>query len=86
MTYYNIDERIIAEAEYILEFNGTVRSVGKKFGVSKSTAHKDLSYKLEAIDKRLYLEVKKLLSDNLACRHIRGGEATKRKFKKANGS
>ena len=81
MTFSSLDERIIAEAEYILETCGTVRSTAEKFGVSKSTVHKDLSIKLRYIDERLCRQVKKLLGDNLSVRHIRGGNATKIKYK-----
>ncbi len=81
MTYSDLDERIIAEAHYILESSGTVRSTAIKFGVSKSTVHKDLSQKLYYINERLFIDVKKLLGDNLSERHLRGGEATKRKYK-----
>ena len=80
MDYYSLDERIIAEGQYMIETGGTVRSTAKKFGVSKSTVHKDLSQKLAYINERLYIEVKKLLGENLSERHIRGGNATKMKF------
>ena len=80
MDYYSLDERIIAEGQYIVETSGTVRSTAKKFGVSKSTVHKDLAVKLYYINERLYHEVKKLLGDNLSVRHIRGGNATKIKY------
>ena len=81
MTYSDLDERIIAEAHYILETSGTVRSTAVKFGISKSTVHKDLSQKLYYISEPLFLDVKKLLSENLSERHLRGGEATRRKYK-----
>lgn len=80
MNYYSLDERIIAEGQYIVETSGTVRSTAKKFGISKSTVHKDLAVKLYYINERLYHEVKKLLGDNLSVRHIRGGNATKIKY------
>lgn len=81
MRYDILEERIIAEGEYILDSGGTVRSTAEKFGVSKSTVHKDLSQKLYHLDERLYHEVRKLLGDNLSARHIRGGEATRKKYK-----
>ena len=81
MTYSDTDERILAEAHHILETKGTVRSTAKKFGVSKSTVHKDLSLKLYYINERLFADVRKLLGENLSERHLRGGEATKRKYK-----
>ena len=81
MRYDILEERVIAEGEYILDSGGTVRSTAEKFGVSKSTVHKDLSQKLYHLDERLYKEVRKLLGDNLSARHIRGGEATRKKYK-----
>lgn len=80
--YLNIDERIISEALYMLENNCTVRATAKKFGISKSTVHKDVSVKLYYIDPKLYLKIRKLLGINLAERHIRGGIATQAKYKK----
>jgi putative DeoR family transcriptional regulator (stage III sporulation protein D) len=75
------EERTILAAEYIIENGATVRSAAKKFGVSKSTVHKDLVTKLRYINPNLYSEVKKVLETNKAERHLRGGEATKRKYK-----
>ena len=80
MHYYSIEERIIAEAHFFLESGGTVRSTAKKFDVSKSTVHKDLSEKLAYINSALYKDVKKRLGENLSERHIRGGNATKEKY------
>ena len=77
----SITSRIFAEADFILKSNGTVRSVAKIFGVSKSTVHNDLSKKLKRLNISLYQKVNKLLKFNLAERHIRGGEATKKKYK-----
>ncbi len=78
--YSDIDERITEEALYMLETNATIRSTAKKFGLSKSTVHKDMAVKLYYIDKKLYLSVRKLLNFNLSERHLRGGLATKNKF------
>lgn len=78
--FVTIDERIIAEAEYLIENECTIRVVSKHFGLSKSTVHKDLSDKLYFINEKLYLKVRKILSFNLSERHIRGGMATKIKF------
>lgn len=78
--FASINERIIAEAEYLIENECTIRVVGKYFGLSKSTVHKDLSDKLYFINEKLYLKVRKILSFNLSERHIRGGMATKIKF------
>lgn len=75
-------DRIINEAKFILVNKSTVRETAKAFGVSKSTVHKDLTEKLFFIDKELFSQVRKLLNENLNERHIRGGQATKLKFKK----
>ena len=66
--------------EYLVETGATVRAAALHFGISKSTVHKDLSYKLRYINARLYAEVKEILEINKAERHIRGGEATKKKY------
>ncbi|MBO5327721.1 MAG: sporulation transcriptional regulator SpoIIID [Clostridia bacterium] len=75
-----IEERIICEAEYIIQNNCTVRAAASYFNVSKSTVHKDVAERLEQIDKNLYLKVRKILDKNLSERHIRGGIATKNKY------
>lgn len=75
-----IIDRVLAEADYIITNESTVRATAKNFGVSKSTVHKDVTERLEKIDKVAYLEVKKILALNLSVRHLRGGEATKRKY------
>ncbi len=77
----NIEERACDLAEYIIESKATVRSAAKKFGISKSTVHKDLSERLEHINRPLYLQVKEVLEYNKAERHIRGGMATRLKYK-----
>ena len=79
-----LERRAVMLGEYILEHKATVRSVAKKFGVSKSTVHKDVSERLGYINKGLYLDVKKILEINKAQRHIRGGFATKNKYAKIN--
>ena len=68
-------------AEYVIETGATVRSAAVHFGISKSTVHKDISYKLRYINRILYEEVKEILEKNKSLRHIRGGEATKNKYK-----
>ena len=68
-------------AEYLLANNTTVRAAAKQFGVSKSTVHKDLTERLEKINPALYQQVRQLLDHNKAERHIRGGMATRRKYK-----
>ncbi len=67
-------------AEYVIESGATVRKCAKKFGISKSTVHKDLTYKLRYINPGLYSEVKEILYKNKLERHIRGGEATRKKY------
>ena len=74
-------ERCVTLATYLIENKATVRSVASKFGVSKSTVHKDITQSLKRVNKPLYLEVRKILELNKQERHIRGGEATKRKYK-----
>ena len=78
----NIEERVIILARYIIDSKDTVRGTAKKFGVSKSTVHKDLSQRLEKINQALYVDVRKVLDENKAQRHIRGGMATKKKYEK----
>ena len=77
----NIEERACDLAEYMIENKATVRTAAKKFGISKSTVHKDISERLEHINRSLYLDVKKVLEQNKAERHIRGGIATRKKYK-----
>ncbi|MGN1001671.1 MAG: sporulation transcriptional regulator SpoIIID [Oscillospiraceae bacterium] len=77
----DIEERAIELAEYIIENKATVRAAAKKFGVSKSTVHKDLTERLEKINRPLYLQAKEVLEKNKAERHIRGGIATRIKYK-----
>lgn len=78
-----ITERIMQEAYYIAETGATVRATAKIFHYSKSTVHKDVSERLIPLDKELYAKVRIALETNLAERHIRGGEATKRKYLKS---
>ncbi|MDD4510359.1 MAG: sporulation transcriptional regulator SpoIIID [Oscillospiraceae bacterium] len=77
----NIEERACDLALYIIETKATVRAAAKQFGISKSTVHKDLSERLPAFNRPLYLQVKEILEENKAERHIRGGIATRRKYK-----
>ncbi len=76
-----MEERACQLALYLIENRTTVRSAARKFGVSKSTVHKDLSERLPAYNRALYLQVKEVLDENKAQRHIRGGLATRRKYK-----
>ena len=79
----DIERRACELAVYIIETQSTVRAAAKKFGVSKSTVHKDLSERLAACDRVLYGQVKAILDENKSQRHIRGGLATRRKYKGA---
>jgi len=76
----SIEERAIAVAQYIIETEDTVRGAAKKFGISKSSIHKDVSQRLLNINYPLAMEVRKVLDKNKAERHIRGGLATKLKY------
>lgn len=75
-----MDERAVELGEYIAKNRSTVRDAAGRFGVSKSTVHKDVSERLRRIDPALYHSVKLVLDRNKAERHIRGGNATKRKY------
>lgn len=77
-----VGERAIRLGEYIKENNATVRSTASVFHVSKSTVHKDVSERLKTEEPELYLQVKEVLEKNKSERHIRGGMATKEKYKK----
>ena len=77
-----IEERVNIIAHYIIDSKDTVRGAAKKFGVSKSTVHKDVTERLMIINPRLAREVRKILDENKAERHLRGGMATKIKYLK----
>lgn len=77
-----IEQRACELAVYIIETGATVRACAKHFGISKSTVHKDLSQRLIKCNKTLYLQVRPVLEQNKAQRHIRGGMATREKYKK----
>ena len=76
-----IEERVLELANYIIETNSTVRAAASKFRVSKSTVHKDVTERLIEINPALAWEVKEVLENNKAERHLRGGMATKEKYK-----
>ena len=78
----NVEDRSVLLGQYISDTHSTVRSTAKKFGVSKSTVHKDVAERLKYVNPQLYREVKSILEINKAQRHIRGGMATKLKYKK----
>ena len=73
-------ERCEKLAEYVIDTGVTVRATAIKFGVSKSTVHKDLTYKLKQTNPHLHKMVKEILEKNKSERHLRGGEATRRKY------
>ena len=76
------EERAVQLAHYIIENNATVRQTAKKFNISKSTVHKDVSERLKTINENLCAEVKQVLEQNKSERHIRGGMATKCKYER----
>ena len=80
MGRFYIEERAVDLAHYIIDTGDTVRGAAKKFGISKSTVHKDVSERLKKINPALFLEVRTILDENKAERHIRGGMATKLKY------
>ena len=77
-----IRSRVIDEANYMLETKNTVREIAKVFNVSKSTVHKDLHERLICIDSILFEQIDSILKYHIDVRHIRGGESTKKKYKK----
>ena len=80
-----IEDRAFRLAIYMIENGGTVRAAAARYGVSKSTVHKDLTRRLPEIDPVLYRRVKEILDRNKAERHLRGGAATRRKYKGETG-
>jgi putative DeoR family transcriptional regulator (stage III sporulation protein D) len=77
----NMGKRACQLAVYMIETGATVRAAAKEFGISKSTVHKDLSQRLDRYNHTLYLQVREVLDKNRQERHIRGGLATRRKYK-----
>lgn len=75
-----VEERAVELGTYILENRTTVRKAASKFGVSKSTVHKDVSERLRSVNPKLYCQVREILEINKAQRHIRGGLATRKKY------
>ena len=73
-------ERCVIMASYLVENKSTVRAVASHFGISKSTVHKDITQTLKKINKPLYYEAKNVLAQNRQERHLRGGEATRKKY------
>ncbi|MBO5110010.1 MAG: sporulation transcriptional regulator SpoIIID [Clostridia bacterium] len=81
LTYYDSAQRAELLANYLIENRATVRSTALHFGISKSTVHKDLTQQLKNINHALFLQAESILQKNKAERHLRGGEATRKKFK-----
>ncbi|MDE7162465.1 MAG: sporulation transcriptional regulator SpoIIID [Clostridia bacterium] len=77
---WDIHMRILAEAEYIVKTNSTVRACAQYFSISKSTVHKDVTERLQTVDEELFEKVRVVLDKNLSERHIRGGMATRNKY------
>ena len=77
----NIEQRACDLAVYIIENKSTVRAAAARFGISKSTVHKDITERLAKVNPALYHQVRELLDLNKAERHIRGGLATRRKYR-----
>jgi putative DeoR family transcriptional regulator (stage III sporulation protein D) len=77
----HIYQRVLDIARYITNTKATVRAAADKFGVSKSTVHKDVTERLQAVNAGLYAEVQEVLRYNKDVRHLRGGDATRRKYK-----
>jgi putative DeoR family transcriptional regulator, stage III sporulation protein D len=80
-----IEERVLEVANYIIDSKATIRKTAKVFGVSKSTIHKDMTERLPKINPQIADEAKNILDYNKAERHIRGGKATKLKYKAIEG-
>ena len=78
--WQDIEERAKRNGEYIVETGCTVRACAEKLGTSKSTVHKDVTERLRFVDPDLYAKVKKVLERNLSERHLRGGDATRKKY------
>ncbi len=75
-----IRERVLMLGDYICKTEATVRETARRFGISKSTVHKDMTQKLSEIDPAMYCIVRSVLEKNKAERHLRGGEATRQKY------
>lgn len=79
---FSVEDRAVELGEYIVKHKATVRSTAEMFGVSKSTVHMDVAKRLQKINPSLYKEVRGVLEVNKAERHLRGGQATKEKYRK----
>ena len=83
--YSYIEERVLAVADYIIDHQATVRAAAGAFKISKSTVHKDMQERLKGLDPTRAKAVGKILQHNKAERHIRGGMATRQKYKGTHG-
>lgn len=81
----NIKNRVLNEAQRIIETKETIRNIAEYFKVSKSTVHKDLRERLKKYDLEKYNKVNVIMNEHLAERHLRGGEETKKKYQRRNG-
>ena len=81
-----IRQRVLDVSKYIIETSATVRQTAAVFGVSKSTVHKDITERLPLINEQLFKEIRRILDTNKAERHLRGGEATRKKYKEGGDS
>lgn len=79
-----IKKRVLKEANHILQTKDTIRSTAKVFDISKSTVHTDLNKRLKEIDQNLANQINNIFKDHEETKHIRGGEATKEKYKRGN--
>ena len=77
----NLDSRPITLAHYVIQTKSTVRKTGVVFNISKSTVHNDLTKKLPTMSRELFEQVDAILKENFKVKHLRGGEATRRKYK-----
>ena len=80
-----IEDRVNELAQYIIASRDTVRGAAKRFGISKSTVHKDVTERLKKMDRNLFYRVKEIMDEHKDERHIRGGKATKEKYEKLRG-
>lgn len=80
-----IEKRVLEVCDYMIATGATVRQAANRFGVSKSTIHKDLVERLPELDKNRFEQVKRVLENNKAERHLRGGEATRQKYAHQSG-
>ena len=82
----SIDDRVIKEAHYLLQYRATVRKVAREFGISKSTVHFDLSKRLKKQNPALYEKISQILRQNFEEKHYRGGLSTKNKYLAKKGA